>query len=241
MQLTEESRFQEYHLANRLLIFASNGQVYFSYKETVYSEEVTPGKHFEPDAAMLNGAQPMSLHLDQDRQWSTYRRVVQEYTKRKLTQPGDVLNAFSGVSKNICRERFIDGLPVYMFDLALLWQPREYLQRREGFSNWSWAGWIGQVHFSDDRCLDDYREQHDIKREQIQRQFETQTCLSPWRTTTTARFCFECGRSGEVFPGTTAKCLTNALVTFGCLEKRRQQAAADSLSSILDNVSLLWH
>ncbi|KAF2795752.1 HET-domain-containing protein [Melanomma pulvis-pyrius CBS 109.77] len=168
--------FQEYHLATRLLIFASNGQVYFSCKEAVYSEEVTPGKHLEPDAAMLDGAQHMNLHLGQDR-WSTYRQVVQEYTKRILTQPRDVLDAFSGISKNICRERFIDGLPVNMFDHALLWQPREYLQRREGFSSWSWAGWIGQVYFSDDWCLSDYREQHDIKRERIQGQFETQTWI----------------------------------------------------------------
>jgi len=89
----------------------------------------------------------LDMECDPDHQWRIYARAVEAYTTRKLTNPGDILNAFSGIASKIFQDRHIDGLPVSAFDLALLWQPRVVLKRREGFPSWPWAGWIGKVHF----------------------------------------------------------------------------------------------
>jgi hypothetical protein len=46
---------------------------------------------------------------------------------------------------------FINGLPEMFFDEALLWQPREPMQRRfnstdrENPPSWAWAGWEGAI------------------------------------------------------------------------------------------------
>jgi hypothetical protein len=108
--------------------------VYFSCKEAVYSEEVVLGKHCEADAAMLDGSQPLNMGCDPDHQWRTYARAVEAYTMRKLTNSRDILNAFSGIGCMLFQDRLVDGLPVSTFDLALLWQPRVVLERREAFT-----------------------------------------------------------------------------------------------------------
>ncbi|KAF2464175.1 HET-domain-containing protein [Lindgomyces ingoldianus] len=146
--------FQEYQLANRLLVFASNGQVYHSCKEAVYSEDVVPGKTLESDAAMQDGAELIKLRPDNCSLWSTYRRGVQTFSSRSMTHERDILNAFRGILRMICPGRTLEGLPVSIFDMALLWQPRERLTRRVGFSTWSWAGWLGKIHWFDDGSLE---------------------------------------------------------------------------------------
>lgn len=145
--------FQEYQLTNRLLVFAPNGQVYFSCKEAVYSEEVVPGKTLEPDAAMQDGADTLKLRPDKDCLLSTYRRAVQTFSSRSMTHEGDVLNAFRGILRKVCPGQTLEGLPVPIFDMALLWQPKERLKRRVGFASWSWAGWIGKIHWFDNQCF----------------------------------------------------------------------------------------
>jgi len=133
--------------------------VYFSCRETVHSEEVVPSTAFDADAAMLQGAELIKLRHDPNMLWSTYRRSVEIYTARKMTNPNDVIDAFSGIMRTLCNARCVEGLLVPVFDIALLWQPRERLRRRGGFSSWSWAGWIGQVHWFDDRFLENFEQQ----------------------------------------------------------------------------------
>lgn len=156
--LISDTRFQEYQLSHRLLIFCENGQVYFSCKEGVCSEEVVLSKNFEPDAAMLDGAQLIKLDSHSDILWSTYSRAVGTFTGRKMKNEKDALNAFAGILRMICPERTLEGLPVPVFELALLWQPKQRIQRREGFCSWSWAGWTGQVHWFNDQCLENVEE-----------------------------------------------------------------------------------
>ncbi|KAF2114087.1 hypothetical protein BDV96DRAFT_495340 [Lophiotrema nucula] len=141
--------FQEYQLANRLLVFAPNGQVYFLCREAVYSEEVIVGPDMEPDAALLDGADLIKLRPDPTKLWSVYERGVHHFTARRMTYEKDILNAFTGILRMICSERSLEGLPLPIFDLALLWQPQQQLERRQGFSSWSWAGWIGKVEWFD--------------------------------------------------------------------------------------------
>jgi hypothetical protein len=83
-----------------------------------------------------------------------YVSFAQEYTKRKLTYPSDGLQAVTGLLSLISPSfsgRFISGLPEMFFNEALLWQPRETMQRRqdsrhgESLPSWSWVGWEGAI------------------------------------------------------------------------------------------------
>ncbi|KAJ8114527.1 hypothetical protein OPT61_g3614 [Boeremia exigua] len=139
--------FQEYQVANRLLVFVPNGLVYFSCKEAVYAEDVVPSKDFDTDLAMLSGAESVRLRPSMSKHWQTYQRAVENYSERVLTKQEDALDAFSGILHTIDKKRSVMGLPVSVFDKALLWQPKQRLQCRQTFSSWSWVGWIGGVHW----------------------------------------------------------------------------------------------
>ncbi|KAH7311823.1 heterokaryon incompatibility protein-domain-containing protein [Rhexocercosporidium sp. MPI-PUGE-AT-0058] len=88
----------------------------------------------------------------------TYISVVCEYTARTLSYASDIENAFLGIQSFMTRKlgwRFIAGLPVGVFDWALLWVPKGQLKRRSWIDrkgkvvrppSWSWMGWEGQVN-----------------------------------------------------------------------------------------------
>jgi hypothetical protein len=90
----------------------------------------------------------------------TFARAVGQYSERELTYPGDILNAFSGISKILEREmktKVYYGLPVSSFDVALLWAdwfPSQYFARRLGFPSWSWTGWCGRISMTHDLSHD---------------------------------------------------------------------------------------
>ena len=89
--------------------------------------------------------------------WSSafpeYAFLILVYTRKKLSYPSDILNAFSGIL-SLFQHRLggemISGLPERVLDLALLWI-HEYgapqLRNRE-FPSWSWAGWVGTSSYS---------------------------------------------------------------------------------------------
>ncbi|KAF2821392.1 HET-domain-containing protein [Ophiobolus disseminans] len=139
--------FQEYQLANRLLVFAANNQVYFSCKEVVFSEEVVTGTTLESDAAMLQGAELIKIRPDQRLLWSRYREAVETYTARQLSNEGDAIDAFSGLLHTLHNGKCIEGIPKPIFEVAFLWQARERIYRRKEFPSWTWAGWKGRVHW----------------------------------------------------------------------------------------------
>jgi hypothetical protein len=94
----------------------------------------------------------------QSRGWDDfpiYQRLVEEYTTRNMSLLSDILNAFSAVMAALTQRfdwAFTFGLPDKVIDLALLWTPVDELQPREtskSFPSWSWAGWLGKVHFKD--------------------------------------------------------------------------------------------
>jgi len=69
----------------------------------------------------------------------------------------DAINAFIGIIDALDKLygwKFGAGLPLPMLDLALLWTPLEAITRRDTkpdalFPSWSWAGWVGNVHYGD--------------------------------------------------------------------------------------------
>src|SRR5205814_1743869 len=64
--------------------------------------------------------------------WNIYRQAVDAYTCRDMTSDADAVAAFEGMARFICQganTKFWYGMPAFAFDQALLWYPREPLQR----------------------------------------------------------------------------------------------------------------
>lgn len=82
--------------------------------------------------------------------FTTYQRLVHDYTERKMSHEADSLNAFSAVLKRLeekCyKGGFLHGLPMDDLPRALLWFHFTPPRRRVGFPPWSWAGWDGEVN-----------------------------------------------------------------------------------------------
>lgn len=91
-----------------------------------------------------------------------YRFLVELYTKRQLSYPSDILNAFAGIGKAL-EERYggqmVQGLREAVLNLALLWTPKDIAIRRRKslpseasqqifFPSLGWSGWIGSVDFT---------------------------------------------------------------------------------------------
>lgn len=163
---------QERALSRRNLIFTKE-QVLWTCPQAYFCEE----SHFEvPDTRFrhFNSQTVNNLGIitssGSNSLWEYYRYLVERYSRRDMTFDGDVYNAFQAVVVGLERtsgERFLWGLPVSRFDLAISWDTFHSLKRRTAvsklpmtslnvnviFPSWSWMGWIGQVHCSvgDDR------------------------------------------------------------------------------------------
>ena len=70
--------------------------------------------------------------------------LVENFSSRNLTYDKDAQAAFAGATE-VMDTTFPDGLlhgmPMFFFDIALLWLPKESVRRREGEPSWSWTGW----------------------------------------------------------------------------------------------------
>jgi hypothetical protein len=161
--------FQEKVLSRRCLLF-SEYYVHFQCGETVRAE-TDPGllnsKKFEQHSEFdllrdlwQEEVEPGMSSLE----LTTYFKMVEAYSRRHLSYPVDVLNAFSGVQRVLERHsenRFVYGLPTTALDLALLWTEAEPLSAREvlhrdeeteaDFLRWSWAAWVGLVRYTIDQ------------------------------------------------------------------------------------------
>ena len=73
-----------------------------------------------------------------------FEDIVKKMHSRALTNPGDVLKAFAGISQYFSSQygwTFWYGIPVERFDQCMLFRPAASSRQREGFPTWSWAGW----------------------------------------------------------------------------------------------------
>jgi hypothetical protein len=104
--------------------------------------------------------------------WSIYSELVSSYTSRQMTNEADAIPAFTALSNVLGVEifgnsPFVSGLPFSSIDAALLWRrclgcescknTSRGLAKRGGTwyvkaspyaPSWSWAGWVGHVHYS---------------------------------------------------------------------------------------------
>jgi len=99
----------------------------------------------------------------------TYIKIVEEFTRRNITYPEDILNAFAGVAENmkpLFRSDFLCGLPQSELDYCLAWDPAGAIVRRVcssgvQFPSWSWAGWTGPVQYTFSERLSRVKWVHD--------------------------------------------------------------------------------
>ncbi|KAI1414331.1 heterokaryon incompatibility protein-domain-containing protein [Hypoxylon sp. FL1857] len=138
--------FQEYFLSRRKVVFL-NGMVHFQCRTRYCSEDIR-GSLPSSMANLLS-----SVRLDDDLLDVFYGFSVFlfYYSCRHMTYQSDGLNAMAGLCRRLGergRCSLLQGIPVSSFDLYLPFQPRaKRIQRREGFPSWSWAGWIGPLHY----------------------------------------------------------------------------------------------
>lgn len=108
--------------------------------------------------------------FDPDPALSTFREMLDIYTRRDLTLSTDALNAVAGVLQHLSYQIEpvfnFTGLPYYRgqrysnkiftieetIGFALSWSSavlyHEDYKRREAFPSWTWAGWTGRVSWS---------------------------------------------------------------------------------------------
>ncbi|KAI1631371.1 heterokaryon incompatibility protein-domain-containing protein [Biscogniauxia mediterranea] len=171
--------YQERLCSHRLLVFTEYQVLYLcgttSWCEDTVLETDDPYVHYEEKPLF-------SLNLPNDKTRSfmqnveqaarvspvvEYYKMVDEYSSRNLTFPGDVMNAFIGGLRRFQRKcelngiqlTFLFGLPVTWFELGLFWNhasgSRNWERRTQKwqspsgvevpFPSWSWMGWMSRV------------------------------------------------------------------------------------------------
>jgi len=162
--------FQERALSTRLLRFTSN-YVTFECQSACWREDFTltgpeadrfrlvdqerkeqeTRQNFHgiisADVLQFENMVPRSeWHNDFRNIWNgAYSPLVRDYTKRKLTFEGDMLNAFQGIEGALRRSLgdFYWGLPLYLLAQSLGWiATTDDVKRRDGFPSFSWVGWV---------------------------------------------------------------------------------------------------
>jgi hypothetical protein len=156
--------YQERLLAKRCIFF-SDHQVFFQCRKNLWSEDMWE------DVEGLRGIMDPEI-VDVMSHWSLlpatkvnqmtffnsyYIDLVEEYTQKDLTDPGDILNAFAGIMEHTIKTietHFVCGLYAPVIESFLWYQKTRHSRRREAgepgkFPSWSWAGWTGGVRYAE--------------------------------------------------------------------------------------------
>ena len=162
--------YQEFILAPLTLVLTPV-QALLVCKCGVFSEETHALDAFHCDpkdpesriANDINAALPFAkINRESDCLWNEYRGHVEEYTKRKLSYPSDILFAFSAIMKELqekWKTPFLLGHPQRLFNPTLIWSHQGQGRRLEvltthGLSvmqcklpSWSWASCMGPIFY----------------------------------------------------------------------------------------------
>ena len=138
--------FQERMLSRRCLLFV-NGRIYYQCRRTTFCEDI----NVPPTGWSLDSID-MPTRIFHMKDYLQYTSTVELYTRRDLTNPDDILNAFEGVQQVL--EKRLD-IPIFMglletkIDASLLWESTKKLKRRKPhmFPSWSWSGWMGEIQW----------------------------------------------------------------------------------------------
>ena len=156
--------FQERVISPRCLLF-QDGSVFWSCRRSKWLEELAAEPEGVPkDRCSQTANSTRSDYELKNDPWPNvpqYWQLVETYTQRHLTFETDALPAFSAIIDDQSRTfpgGFLWGMPVFYFDLSLLWQSSGPLERRPSFPSWSWLGWKGQIdqrhiqYYYDPKC-----------------------------------------------------------------------------------------
>jgi hypothetical protein len=82
--------------------------------------------------------------------------LVENFSMRSLSYLSDYERAFAGATEIIGSTYpgdLLHGLPIFFFDIAILWQPESLaLNRRPEEPSWSWTGWTGRIECLEHWC-----------------------------------------------------------------------------------------
>lgn len=114
-----------------------------------WSEDLETPSEFD-DQYVLTGERG-KLYIPEWPDMSQYSSMAAEYAGRRLTVPGDTLNAFEGIlapMRQYLPGGFLFGIPEFIFDICLLWQHRrrgakprsgvDWAETKHEFPSWSW-------------------------------------------------------------------------------------------------------
>lgn len=149
--------YQEKVLSHRMVMFTTNG-IYMQCQNGTYNTQglSVGGCHEkkEPDVTRFDAVGGM-LYSPPGQELVSYLSAVEFYSKRKLTNPGDKLNAFQGALQRYKgmmdgqETSFYFGLPMLAFDQTFCWRTRRHnpQSRNTNYPSWSWLGWDQGVSF----------------------------------------------------------------------------------------------
>lgn len=137
--------FQERMLSRRCLLFV-NGRIYFQCRRSTFCEDM----ELPPPHGWSLDSIDMPTRIFRERPFVQFTSAVELYTRRELTNPVDILDAFAGVQQVLEKRLAITiyfGLFEAMMDSSLNWESSKKLKRRSTFPSWSWAGWLGEIQW----------------------------------------------------------------------------------------------
>jgi hypothetical protein len=148
--------FQEHFLARRVLRFTDR-QLHWSCKGSskFEVEEITPlpSMYLEPLEREYTTYRAIHDGKRDCRQWMN---IVEEYTRRELTDGSDKLPAMSGIAEfwaQVKEDHYLAGLWASHLPLGLLWTIDHLSQQNElqvyRAPSWSWASPVGQMRWFD--------------------------------------------------------------------------------------------
>ncbi|KAH7083829.1 heterokaryon incompatibility protein-domain-containing protein [Paraphoma chrysanthemicola] len=74
--------------------------------------------------------------------------VISGFGHRCFTFQTDLYRAIAGATEilgPLFPSGLVHGLPVFFFDMVLLWYPRTWVSRRAEYPSWSWTGWHAEL------------------------------------------------------------------------------------------------
>ncbi|RSL60119.1 hypothetical protein CEP51_013824 [Fusarium floridanum] len=173
--------YQEGYLSPRRLIFTDHEVAYLCNTmhcaETVKKPETLSESEKKADTTNFLDIIPSAsgLHrtfdgLDNERWHQLKQKQLPNYTRRKLTESSDSVNAVFGLFRTLESSgiRHIHGTPIrrvsplaasHWVEFCLTWHHEVVAKRCPTFPSWSWSGWVGGIRMSEPDIRDsDVRE-----------------------------------------------------------------------------------
>lgn len=134
--------FQEQICANTAMFFTDHGVFAVFHRDGLYTRSIR--------------TESPRKYEDMSEIPATYFAGVEEYTRRSLTLHTDILYAFNGAARRLnCGQDIIYGIPLQLFDDAILWQPAQWnrevrppdISGKQTFPSWAWCSLYGPVTY----------------------------------------------------------------------------------------------